>query len=336
MTHEFTGSQPQEPLRTQIEAYIEQRRAWIGDAVELLGGDGSAPWESVLTLPTQASGEARENTPELQLDSEHEARLREIAGRFGIGGEQDVTLEQQGLRPGHVDIKEGGLVWKIAAEAELGSSNAGTIVYAGSPYRRTTDEERAFQQDVMHVTPDDIAADQTEYDVAKLVATRQPGFEALEQPEVLPFGYAVSEGNPFVAEPTGQLEKIGTQNGKDVWRLRIDRQVEADGSYRFQPDTATVMRLMAEYLTAHGDTDTAVGMTTSNTYASRAVDVVRAGLAQDRPFAVAMYGRQTLASAKHKPVTAPTDAKQLPGELAVMAYKLDQLAEAVRNQPQQA
>ena len=317
---------PQEILYSQVEAYINERRVWIGDAVELLSGDRESAIEDVLPLPTKHIGEVRQDTPKLDLSPEKELGLREIAGRFGLGASEDVTMEQQGLTPGYMDLKEAGLVWKVAAEADLPNPGASTIIYVGSTHVLSKPDELTFQTEILGVDPTAIVEGQTQYDAAKIVAAQQEGFKPLEEPEVLPFGYEVAAGNAFTTEPTRQLLRIGTQDGKDVLLLRIDQVNFEDGSFKFRPDAATQMRLVSEYLTAKGDTEKAIGMSTSTTYASRVIDTVRAGLLQHRQFGVAMYGRKTLAKVKQTTVAEPTSIDQIPSELGVMGENLDKLS----------
>jgi hypothetical protein len=303
-----------EQQRAEVQAYIDQRTQWMADAVELITGDREADPLEVFPAPT----EPRNATEGLPLTEAQEAELRPIAERFGVGTEQDVPGTAQ------IRLKEGGLVWKVEAEAAIGGEQD-TNIFAGSPYRVINEVE------VSHISVKygvDMT-DKTEYDMVRFVAEQQPGFVANEQDEILPFGYALSAEHELVTEPTGQLVKIGEKNGQPVMLLRVDREYFTDDEGaqkpRFQPDSAALMIFIGNVLSACGDETTAVGMDTSTTYASRVVDTMRAGLKSGRYFDVGMYGRQTLADAKNQPIAEPTAINQIPGELYALYEKLKNL-----------
>lgn len=320
-------------LQNQFEAYVAERRGWVSNAADILAGKTGANVEETLPLPMEQQQGVRRDSATPELDPEGEQRLREIAGRFGIGGEQDVTLEAAGLPGGHVAVLEGGLVWKMTAESKISNGHASEYVYAGSPYRNTTDAEHAFEVARLEINADNTST--TEYDAARLVAESAAGYVPLEEEIVLPFGYDIHSGFSVTSESTGQLVQIGTRDGKPVLLLRVDRENYIDEEdnnkpkYRKQPDTAAIMGIMSDVLTAKGDVQTAVGIITSNTYASRALDTMRAGYTRGRQFGVAMYGRQTLADTKGETVSEPTELFQIPGELRVMWEKLQLLADTV-------
>lgn len=323
MTHENVSNTEQ--LRARLEARVAERQGWLQEAAELFGGEG-AIIEKVFQLPMTNPGEARRDSPSIAPSPEDEAKMREIAGRFGIGGEQDVTLEDAGLLPGHVRINEGGLAWKMLAEHKLESA-AGTYIYAGSPYQATTATEQAHEVKMLDRLADTVS--NTQYEAAEIIARSHPDFVPLERPYVMPFGYDIQNNHALVVEPTGQLVQIGTRNGKPVMMLRVDRENYVDGNgdskYRNQPDTASQMTFVSDVLTACGDEEKDLGVVTSNTYASRAIDVERAGLRSGRQFGVAMYGRATLAEAKGEPVATPTELVQFMGEFAVLNDKNNML-----------
>lgn len=317
MTHE--AKNPQD----SIEAFIAKRKSWLDEAARIVGGEGAAPSE-VFLPPT----EVRADAPELDISEEEEAQLREIAGRFGLGGEQDI------MTGADVDIIEGGKPWKVLAESAI-SSPTKLKVFAGSPYRKIGTDEVEFVQEKYGDTAGQIT---TEYDMVWRIAREQDGFTPLDEEEVLPFGYDIDNEFAISQEPTGQLVRIGTieqSDGEvtDVVVLRIDREEYIDeagaSKYRNQPNSAQVMGIISDVLTAAGDEESAIGMVTSSTYPSRSIDAVRAGRQHEREFRTGMYGRQTLAGMKDGSVAKPTQLEQIPGELYVIAEKLKKLAEEV-------
>lgn len=306
---------PQAEFRT----YLEVREGWVSDSVELLTGDRTQNPAEVLPLPT----EVRDEAESLPLSTEQEDALREIGGRFGIGGEQNVVIEAD------YQIMEGGKPWKVESEVRIAGS-AKSLIFAGSPYRTIGEDE----SDYVAGKFDTDLSGKSEYDMVRLVAEKQDGFVPLETDEVMPFGYDISNSFTLVEDATGQLIQIGSIHGKPVVLIRVDREnytdEEGKSKYRNQPDSAALMGIVADVLQATGDGESTVGMNTSNTYASRALDAVRAGLAKQRVFSVGMYGRKTIAEVQGKDIAEPTHINQIPGELRVMHDKLQQLRETLK------
>ncbi|HVO86448.1 MAG TPA: hypothetical protein VMT23_01805 [Candidatus Binatia bacterium] len=308
----------QHDLKEKAKHWANERLGWINELVVELGGEG-AKVEDILPEPTAVRDEA----PMPNWTPEQTVRAREIGQRFGYGAEQDVP---SGLT-GAVVIAEGGKVWKIMAEAEAlkAESAPARIIFSGSANRALGDDELTFLRDKKGVT---LPAGTTEYEAARWVARAQVTNPA-EQPEVLSFGYAVAEGNPLTDEATGQLVKIGeTDSGQSVELLRIDREDytnEAnEAKFRNQPISGRVMELISESLSKAGDETTPIVFVTSNTYASKQVNEVRAGIANGRQFGVALYGRQTIVGLG-APVPAEMPLNHLPGDLRAMHDKLQQL-----------
>jgi len=226
--------------------------------------------------------------------------------------------------------KEGGKVWKVlaedvAAEAEV----ADTLVYSGSPDRLLGEDEHEYLREHEAELGASFGPETTEYDFQAFLARRRADGKLFDEPLVLPFGYAVSEGNPTIQEPTGQLVQIGeTSTGQSVQLLRVDREdYEDEGGkpkFRHRPDTSKLMGFLADVLDAQGKPDDPVAVVTSGTYASRQVDAMRAGVDHHRQFGVVMYGRSVLA-ALGAPVPAELPLNQLPGEFRVRHDKLLQL-----------
>jgi hypothetical protein len=300
---------------SQTEAFIADRQKWLQDGVEAI--TGSREGNPLEVFP--AAGEVRANDEGLGLSCEQEIALRTAAGEFGIGGELDVKSGSK-----H-QILEGGKVWKIDAEVAI-VEGAKTILFAGSPNRTIGQDELDYMRTKLSEGVDPASS---EFEAARLVAEMQDGYKPLEKEEVLPFGYDISNGHVLVTEPTEQLVKIGTLRGADVIMLRVDRENfiddEGNSKYRNQPDSAALLGIVADVLSACGDDESSVGLNTSNTYASRVIDTVRAGVDHGREFSIGMYGRKTLADVQGKEVASPTDINQIPGELHIMALKLAQL-----------
>ncbi|HEY5442474.1 MAG TPA: hypothetical protein VIJ68_02970, partial [Candidatus Saccharimonadales bacterium] len=211
------------------------------------------------------------------------------------------------------------------------NQGAKVIIFAGSPDRLIGEDETAYVEERLGKG---IETAKTEYDMVRQIAGWQESFVPLEAPEVVPFGYDIYNGHALVPQPTGQLIKIGECNGAAVLHLRVDREnyfdeEEGKDMFRNRPDSAALMGFVSDMLSASGDEASSVAINSSTTYASRAVDTVRAGLEHGRPFLVGMYGRQTLADVERKPAAEPTEIKQIPGELYEMQNKLLQLRVAV-------
>jgi hypothetical protein len=307
----------QDPLRAAIAERVAEQLGWLNDAAEIIGGQGA----EVTGVFTQAP-EVRKDAPEPNWTEDQTAQVREIAHRFGYGAEQNVL---SGVRGG-IRVAEGGLAWKIAAELAVIDQEEGleSIVFAGSPYRKAKPEELAFIKDKYEVELQDGT---TEYDIAHFFAQTKSSRLA-DKPVVMPFGYEVSEGNPTLAMGTGQLVHVGeTDSGQAIQLLRVDREIyqeDDNQKYRYQPDSAALMGFVADVMEATGQ-EGGVALVTSNTYASRQHDAVRAGLKRGREFGVAMYGRKTLAEVKGVEMQPDSPLNQLPGDLRSTYEKLQLL-----------
>ncbi|HET9173972.1 MAG TPA: hypothetical protein VFN56_01680 [Candidatus Saccharimonadales bacterium] len=303
-------------VQENLANYIAERKAWVGDAVELVTGSRD---ENPLQVFPQST-EVRRDAPGMDLTADQETQLREIAGRFGIGGEQDVvsTAEHH--------VLEGGLVWKIEAEA-ANVGDAKTVIFAGWSGRQVNQNEIEYVRNKYGTDITGIS----EYDVARFVATQQPGFTAHDQDIPLPFGYDVNDAYALMHTETGQLVKIGDLGEVPVLLLRVDENPRAldDRGRPQKPDGADLMVFISDVLSACGDETSGVALSTSNTYSSRAIDAVKAGLKAGRFFDVSMYGRETLANVKGTPVAEPTEIFQIPSELHTIYTKLVSLEQAL-------
>lgn len=295
------------------EAYLAERMTWMQDAVEVMGAERSA--DPLEVFPEATS--TRDDAEALPLTDDQQTKLREVAGRFGLGGEMDVRTNAE------VQIMEGGKAWKVEAEAAI-AGEAQTLIFAGSPNRIIGEDESNYLAAKYGIS----VAGASEYDMVRLVAEQQEGFEPLEADEVQPYGYDMDRTYSFSEELTGQLVRIGDIGDRAVMLIRVDRVdnenytgKKGEHPYR-QPDSAALMGFASQMLSAQGDETSAVGLNTSTTYPSRAVDTVRAGLDYGRFFDVGMYGRQTLADVRGQEVAEPTGINQIPGELHVMYQKL--------------
>lgn len=113
--------------------------------------------------------------------------------------------------------------------------------------------------------------------------------------------------------------------------VRVDREVLPEGKYKNQPNALQLMRVVAAAKDFVGDAGSSIGFVTSNTYASRAVSTIEAGLDASRDFRVGMYGRETL-RATGGPVPAETPINQIPSEMYTMALNLKSLLTALKHQ----
>lgn len=315
---------PQFRLKVAVAEKATEQLGWLNEAAQVVGGPEAKPAD-VFDLPP----EVRNDAPMPDLSPEQEEAIREVAQRFGYGAKENVP---SGLT-GAVCVAEGGKIWKMMAEAEAmkGEDNPRRYVFAGSPYRQLGADEHKFMKEVVG---EELPENATEYDAAYWLALRQTDKKVPIDPVVLHFGYEVSEGNPPVYEATGQLIHVGqTEQAVPVEVLRIDREVyEEDGKskYRFQPAPDRVMGFMSEVLAAQGDREAKVPVAymTSNTYASRVVDAIRAGIREGRQFGVSMYGRNTILGLG-APAPKETPLNQLPGDLRITHDNLQQLLREV-------
>lgn len=315
-----------ESVRADIETYIAVREAWIQDAVEVITGDRNTdPAVALQERTMDTEGAVRDDTVGLNFTDDQEQALREIAGRFGLGGHVDV------LSHAEHQVQEGGKPWKIEAQLAI-SKGLGTrsIIMCGWPGRNLGADEQDYLQQKYGIAPTN------EYEMARALAERQEGFVADETTEVLPFGYDIHDENRFLQEKTGQLVKIGSIDGIPVLLVRIDNdwlEVKDPATDQVvqrkpinRPDSAAIMLFISDFLWAHGDTTGSIGFNTSSTYASRAIDTVRASLDADRRFSVGMYGRETLRSTGAPNIPAESPINQLPSELRIIYFdKLQRL-----------
>lgn len=305
-------------LKNSIREKVAEQLDRIINLAEYISGKD--PWvENVFTSPP----EVRADAPEPTWSDDQIAKAREVAHSFGYGAEANVA---SGLNGG-VRIVEGGLAWKIAAEAVAAEEDGdpSRIIFAGSPYRILREDEIAFIQKRYEVS---LASTATEYDSARLAAKSQAS-TLYDEETALPFGYEIAASNPTTQVTTGQLSGIGTtEKGQEVQLLRVDREVYEEDDipkYRHQPASEALMRFVADVLAAEGKHDDPVGLITSSTYASRLPNAIRVGLNNGRQFGVAMYGRATLAEVKDESIAPDSPLNQLPGDLRVMYDNLRKL-----------
>lgn len=321
------------------EAYLQQGQQWLREAVEAVTGNPDDDPRTVFPTAT----EVREDTPPVRLEPEAEGAFRAAAANFGIGGEENV------LSGARVEVLEGGkLLTKVRAEQMI--AHADTVIYAGTPERPLGKDERAYIESRMRQQGiSGVPIPQNEHEGMAALAMLDDDFHALPQPEIINAGYEIESRQSLRAtnQPTGQLARIGTSGSKDVYHLRVDRQyletTNAQGKQEFvQPDAAALMGFVADALPAMGlDSESSIGVLTSNTYASRAIAVRRAGVEANRSnhFSVGMYGRATLGEAQREaglpaaPVNVPTTG-HVAGELNTIRDELDLLHAALQKQRQ--
>ncbi|HEY5152374.1 MAG TPA: hypothetical protein VII55_00195 [Candidatus Saccharimonadales bacterium] len=312
---------PQQQLRAALSERVREQLSWLNAAAEVVGGQGALVVD-VFDVPPPV----RDDAPMPDWTHEQTEEERTIGRRFGYGAVETV---QSGLQGG-VRKKEGGKVWKLLAEdVAVEAEAADTLVYSGSPDRSLGEDEHEYLREHEEELGASFGDETTEYDFQAFLARRRADGKLLDEPLVLPFGYAVSDGNPTVFEPTGQLLQMGeTSKGQSVQLLRVDREDYKDEGgkpkFRHRPDSSKLMGFLADVLEAQGKPDDPVAVVTSGTYASRQVDAMIAGLSHNRQFGVVMYGRSVLA-ALGAPVPAELPLNQLPGELRLRHDKLLQL-----------
>lgn len=299
--------------RTPIEAAkfeCEMGGYRMKNALQAIGESRYADPLEVFPKPNKV----RSKDKGLPLTEEQEMDLRKVGVEFGLGGEKRIESGAD------YEIKEGGLVWKVEAEALLGK-NAKAALFAGLKRRELVESEIDYLRDRRKITDKEMP--KNEYEMVIMVAQMQEGFEALKEPEVLPFGYDVHDNYRLVEEPTGQFVKIGKVGETDIIIARIDWVDRNDGSGEYdKPGNVELMGVVSDKLSAEGDEESSVGLATSSAYASRAIEVKLAGLVNGRNFSVGMYDRNDLAKVKGQPVAAPVDIKQIPGEFYTIQENL--------------
>lgn len=320
-----TGPESENQIREIVKRHLIEI---TGLAREIGGPD--AVVEKVFDLPP----DTRRLAPEPKWTDEQIAKAREVEHKLGYGAEHNVT---SGL-VGGVRMPEGGLAWKIAAEVEALADEDpdAAIVMTGSPYRILGDDAELGKQEIKFMAERygaEFTLENTEYDLAEWFARRR-----VQEPDerIVNFGYDLSQGNPSKSEPTGQLVQLGeTAAGKPVYLLRVDQEdyknEEGEDKYRFKPDPARRMELVAEALEIDSPGyHEPVGFMTSNAYASRQFEAIRAGVKSGRQFGVAMYGRATLAAVKGTEILPDVELNQVPGDLRISYDNLRQLAEMLK------
>lgn len=303
------------PSHDELLVEVQEKLGWLESAAQEIGGPNATP-ESVFT---PLNSDNRSQAPDPNWNQRQQAVARELAQHLGYGSEYNVI---SGLQGG-VRLLEAGKIWKVLAETDVldQENNVSMLVFAGSPYVPLGADERDFIERRGH---DHIVGATNQYE-ATLAVARQ----LVETPDeqVASYGYELSESNAVKFEPTGQFMRLGkAENGQDVVMIRVDREEFTDDGnqdrYRYQPSQQRLMTMLSEILRHAGDTDSPIGLITSNAYASRQFDTIRAGLTDGRRYGVAMYGRETLAHMKGEPVAPATPLNQLPGELWLAYNKL--------------
>jgi hypothetical protein len=151
-----------------MEQYLYDRHIWLAEAAEVV--TGSLDSDPRLVFP--APSEVRANAPDPGYTDNQERLLREIAGRFGIGGETDIQAAAD------YELIEGGKPWKVQAEAAI-ANPIGSKVFAGSPNRRIGSDEASYMQQLLGQQE---PAATTEYEMVRQIASVQPGFVPLDEP----------------------------------------------------------------------------------------------------------------------------------------------------------
>ncbi|MGH9857008.1 MAG: hypothetical protein ACRD4B_04095 [Acidobacteriota bacterium] len=321
-----------EAIRFNAEQLLSKSKEVLQSAVAIVNPE--SPGADPLEVFAPAT-ERRDDAEGLSLTDEQEQALRDDMAELGYGRLTDRKASDDRLKPGHEAAGEGGQGRKMKTQLLNALSDEDALpnayIQCASPYRKITNQDEIdVTSRILGVEPGQF---QTEYDVAELVLRTAEGFEPLDEPEVLPFGYDIQEGNAVSQVRTHQFVKIGSINGVDAVLMRIDREnyVDEEGKpkYRKQPDTAAVLGIIDDVLTMAGK-ESSVAFHTSSTYqASRQVDAVRAALQTGRQIGVATYGQESLAAVTGMEVPEPAHINQLPGELNKLAQQVQKLEQAV-------
>ena len=308
--------------RNELESQVAEKLSWIYESAEKIGGPGATP-ETVFVAPSKDDRERGAAAQSWTEDQETE--LYALGEKLGYASEFNVPT---GLIGG-VRLVEAGKTWKVMAELEAlkaDEQDVEQIVLAGSPFVALGDDEKAFAVQEGH---DHLTGAESQYDVALILAR---GLVAEADERTLPYGYAVAEGNELIAQPSDQLKHLGkTAAGQSVEVIRVDRQVNEDGSYSFQPSQLRLLGILSEILTARGDSTSGAGLLGSNAYASRRFEVLRAALRDGRQYEVGMYGRATLAAVKNEPMLPGARITHLPGDIRLSYDSLKALESELKS-----
>ena len=286
-----------------------------------------------------APGEVRANDPSFKGTADQEEKLRDSAAELGFGSETDRTMSELGLQGGAV-ILEGGQAHKIQAEAlvvaEDESANPSSIIFSASPNRKISNDEQQFMAEFLGT--DKLSVGATEYEIAAQIASKITGFEKSETDVQIPYNYNIDNKFIVTSGSNNQLTIIGKVGAAPVILLRVDREnytgENGKTKYRNQPDSADIIRIVDTLLRIDNDESTPIAFVTSGTYrTSREVDGARAALAiANRKVGVPTYGTALMARVKGNPLLATGGPiNQLPGELHMMAVKVQKLKEEIEN-----
>ena len=311
-------------VQRSLEAQAEAQIADVESLAVLIGGENAQPAD-VFPWPK----EIRRDAPEPDWTAEQTDAVWETARKYDFGSHEDIKSPLVGGKR----VFQAGLAWKVAGEAEVAKNEPGVTEYnfAGSPHVVLRNDELDFVEVNYGVR---LPEGSTQYDAAEFFASRF-STEVLDEPEVLPFGYELAPGNPIVHEATGQYRKIGTRNGQDVTLFRTDREFfgepndQGNRSYRHQPDVVEILSFISNVMRAEGDHDSPIVFVTSATYASNVPGAQAAGLDNNRPMGVTMYGRNTIL-ALDAPVPAEMGTNQLQGEFRVLHANAERLLDAAQ------
>lgn len=327
------------------EQLLERSQNALSAAVEIISPD--SPEAHPLDVFQSAPGR-RDDAEGLQLTPDQEYNLRAATAELGYGRATDRKASELGLTHGHTAFIEGGQIHKVIAEVQAAledeDARPGSMVIGASPYRVIDSKNPKAAGEVQSIRhqldlPEDKAMRETEYSVIEKMVERLPGYEPLEEPEVLPFGYDIQENNAVSQVRTHQFVRVGAIGDIPIVLMRVDREnyVDTDGSqkYRNQPDTAAILGILDDVMNLRKD-EGAIAYHTSSTYqASREVDGVRAALQTGRRIGVATYGTERLAAVKGEQAVEP-GIHQLPGELCKLAEQVQKLEAVVHSHGKEA
>jgi hypothetical protein len=333
---------PKGAIRAEVAGLALEQMGWIETTAEMIGGDGSIV-ESVFPSTT-GEGYDRED---LGWDQDQEAAARGLGEILGFDAEQDVFSEYIG-----VELIKAGKVWEMLAASQLAVGR--TIVFSGSPHKLLQQDDKQFLADTFRrkLAPTgtltgeqelevneylESLEDKTEYDAALDIAVNRVKGESSRAvvPVALPFGYELSEGNPFIKaepgkKPTGQFLYVGDDDGnQSILLMRIDGNPYFDETtqqteYDLQPSPVRQMGIIDEIYT-ESSMLTPIVLIASSEEASSQADILQARLEYDRRIGVSRYGRATVAAVKGESVLPVTPLSQLVGKIGLAYDSLSKL-----------
>lgn len=323
---------PRVYAETLIERVYEPA---LGLAVEIVGHPDEDPLE-VFDAPPQR----RSDAPAPKWGESDQSSLSwHLAETLGYGREEDTPLSEVGLQDGHA-IAEGGRPPKMFAELmtilDDAEARPATITMSADGERVLPDDERQELARLLGIDVEAVPEDTTEYQAARRLVHSIEGFQPYnfsnpKKDAIMPHSYDMDNNYALGTEKSGQVVRTGTLKGAPVFLLRVDTQKRYDPDTgkekRQRPGPVQIMKIISDIVTEAGDTATPVAMVTGNSYPSRGVAALIAGIETkpERVMGVATYGAARLAQLKGESTPAGPAANQYSGELWTVAHYVQRL-----------